>query len=712
MKAAYSVKELQKMGLSGLPSSVSQVSRVADREQWPFFWETVRGGSRKMYLSELLPDPVRQALLDKEEINFLVPADRRHLPPAGGQPVSRDQEKQAGQKADLLRLYMQALAGAAWGQKTQARDDFMRAYNSGLAYPDLFAALGELSWQTIEGWKRKLKKTGGDTLQLADRRGRHRKGRRGLNQIQTDILLRCALHPNKPRIAEAIRMAHAVMNAKQIENGLSEATYRRWLQDWIERNYHIWIFNREGAKAWNDKCAFYIERDYSLINVGDILVADGHTLNFEVINPWTGKPKRMTLILFLDMKSSMPLGWEIMPTEDTAAISSALRRAIIALGKMPKVIYLDNGRAFKSRFFQGAADFEEAGFAGLYERLGIKTIFAWPYHGQSKTVERFFGTFAELERWCPSYSGTSIEHKPPRMMRGEKIHRQLYEKTTGGRVLTLEAAHRAIAAWFDIYAKRPQRGHLEGAAPLDLFAEERGPGVDKAALSYLMMSLEIKHINRNGISFQGRNYYAPALYGRRHPVVIRYDLQDKSALYVFETDGEFICQAEMVDRVHPAANVLGSEEDKQRLVTHIEQKKRQEKEASGLARTMLEDEILPQHQQQLARAGITLEGPQAARQLPAPVVKLDEKKLARDAAELDRSTREAEAEALDNTLEELEDPARYELLLERSYQGLEVSKRWQNWMSYYEETPEYLKDLDFWNDRRTAYTMMYQAETR
>jgi putative transposase len=112
----------------------------------------------------------------------------------------------------------------------------------------------------------------------------------------------------------------------------------------------------------------------------------------------------MTLILFYDMRSNMPLGWEIMPTENTAAISSALRRAVLRLGKYPRVVYLDNGRAFKARFFKGCQDFDEAGYSGLYERMGCQTIYAWPYHGQSKTVERFFGSFVELERLCPTYS--------------------------------------------------------------------------------------------------------------------------------------------------------------------------------------------------------------------------------------------------------------------------------------------------------------------
>ena len=52
----------------------------ADRENWSFFWETVRGGSRKMYRAYMLPDNVRKAIIDKEEIDALVVADHGNLP--------------------------------------------------------------------------------------------------------------------------------------------------------------------------------------------------------------------------------------------------------------------------------------------------------------------------------------------------------------------------------------------------------------------------------------------------------------------------------------------------------------------------------------------------------------------------------------------------------------------------------------------------------
>ena len=73
----------------------------------------------------------------------------------------------------------------------------------------------------------------------------------------------------------------------------------------------------------------YIERDISKLEVGDVLIADGHTLNFQVINPFTGKPTRATLVGFLDWKSTALVGYEIMMSENTQCIASALRNSLL-----------------------------------------------------------------------------------------------------------------------------------------------------------------------------------------------------------------------------------------------------------------------------------------------------------------------------------------------------------------------------------------------
>ena len=751
------------------------VRKRAEKEKWSYK-EGIN--NVKLFWISFLPEDIKIAIAAyRQKQQALVPVLHPStytpaLPDPGsrGLPVyctpSGARLDKGMAKADLLRLYTQTLEKVGHGRKVHARKEFMRAYNSGIAYPKIFELVGKVSWKTIEGWKRTLKNTG-ETFELCDRRGFCKRGQRLLTDQQKNILLKCALHPNKLLTSEAIRMAWSIMHTKGIPNGHSESTYRRWLQDWVSVNYHIWTFSRKGAKAWNDNCAMYIERDYNLINVGDIVVADGHVLNFEILNPWTGKPKRMTLIVWLDMKSSFPLGWEIMPTENTQAISAALRRAIIALGKYPQVAYLDNGKAFKSKFFNNV-EFDETGFEGLYKRLGMKTIFAWPYHGQSKTVERFFGTFAELERWAPTYSGTSIENKPPRMMRGEKEHRRIYNKVVGDNVLTMEQGHRAIAAWFDQYAQRPQRGHLEGRAPADVFLEEKGPGIDKAELTYLMMTRTCRAIRQNGINLPicknrinqpGTNYYHPALYGRRHMAIVKYDLQDPSCIYVFDQHNEFICKATPIEKDHPAAYILGNTEDQEKLVKHIELKKHQEKEAASVTMEILETEVLPANRRQMEEitevqgSGFKVQGLKNVKQLPA--LSSSGKDLEKEMAALllkqsaEKAAKEKETQAritegmkqyheslgktiprrdihpdvviehediLDDSpeiwkiLPQMPGGHRYEKLVEFEVRGWAVPKQWQAFMSYFEQTHEYLDRIDYYEEHRGRVVAMFQDD--
>lgn len=104
---------------------------------------------------------------------------------------------------------------------------------------------------------------------------------------------------------------------------------------------------------------------------------------------------------------------------NTQNIASALRNAILTMDKIPEYVYQDNGRAFKSKFFNGdskylvgdvkrarsskAVDFsplspirfEELGFTGIYEKLGIKPVYATPYNARAKVIERFFLDFQE-----------------------------------------------------------------------------------------------------------------------------------------------------------------------------------------------------------------------------------------------------------------------------------------------------------------------------
>lgn len=691
----------------------------ADVEGWPY----LNGDNRaKRYLIKDLPPSIQVEIVKKRPVNAaflpgispeaaLVAAQQFPIEPAIPADIislSSSQQQKALAKHDLLRFYTQKMKSAPYGRKNQAREDFERSYTSGFLYPDIYKVLGPVSWKTIEGWKVCTQK--GASATLADNRGRHRKGQTRVDDKQARYLIQCAFHPNRWLIAEVIREAQHRMADDGIPDIFSESTYRRWLERFKQDNYDIWTFQRGGKKRWNDECCLAIDRDPTLINVGDVLVADGHKLNFEIINPWTGKAQRMTLIVFFDMRSNYPCGWEIMPTENAAAIHAALRRAILALGKIPRVVYLDNGRAFKARVFtETDIDLTQSGIYGLYEQLGIQTVFAWPYHGQSKTVERFFKYFAELERKCLTYVGTSIEKQPPRLNRGEFLHRNIYRKLMEGKCLTLEIAHMAVAAWFDEYAATPQprSKYLKGYTPIDLFEPGRGDGVDRDLLTYLMWSKKDATIRGSRIEWRGKKYYHDALYGKHKKVEIRYDLQDTGYVAVFD-GGELLCIAHEQDKVHPMATHLGTDEDRALLDKYMAIKKGQEKRAATISRKLLEEEILPAHRKQLEMDGVTAIGPvkESEELKQKQLTRIDREKIEKEVAQYNR----VKPKSVDMwaKLDNMPEAERYEQLVRYEAQGLLIPREHSAFMRYFEQTSKYeqLEKAGYWENVRTTEIMM------
>lgn len=539
--------------------------------------------------------------------------------PNPGPEIDPRRLDQALAKNAVLLLYDAHLA--KHGRSKRAKDSFISTYNNTKAWESLRDKLGRTSWKTLERWK--LIKQRDGVLALADSRGLARRGTCSLNERQQDILLACWLTPNAHNASEAAREALKRYEAEGLPLA-SERTLCRIISKWASTNLQNWVWVREGKKAWNDKVAFYVERDWTLVEVGDIVVADGHVLNFEILNPATGKGCRMTLVLWLDCRSTYPLGWEITPTESTAAIAAAFRRACLRLGKMPKIAYLDNGKAFNSQYFKKRKVDLRRNMNGLFEELGVSVINAWPYHGQSKTIERFFKTFHELEKWAPSYTGSSIETKPPRMKRGETLHRRAYEQA-GGRPLTLLEAHEAVARFFDEYAQRASRAQgLAGQTPLEVFEAGRGPGVDATELRLLMLPKHVGEIGQRGVKLHGQWFWDQRLYGRRHPVVVRHDPQQLSSVLVYDLEGAFICEARPVGRVHPAANLLGTDQDRQLLSESLAMIKGQERLAGTSAKQALDQWVAPevrQRMEQLEQEGSA----EAARQTPrrAETARLD-----------------------------------------------------------------------------------------
>ncbi len=554
----------------------------------------VNGGTSYEVLFESLEPDIQQKIRENEtKSTALVPLNYQY-------PVSFTSE--SAKLISLTRLdIVKSLLNLRkkYETKKEADQEFLDLYNSGLYLPKIYNFLGSISIGTLHRWVKQYEKYGtADSLTPQYKVSKQGEYNTILNQEMKQILLTFLLHQNKFKVGKAIKLTKEVL----IKRGYNQEelpcdlTFKRYAEHFRKNNYAEYILKREGMKAYHDKVEPYIERDISKIEVGDVIIADGHVLNFQVINPFTGKPTRATLVGFLDWKSTALIGYEIMMTENTQCIASALRNSILNLGLIPKVVYQDNGRAFKSKYFQNV-DFDEEGFNGVYANLGIHSVFAKPYNARAKVIERFFLEFQEeFEKMMVSYIGTSIEDKPAWMKRGEKLHRELHRKQTNNYIPTVQEAIKYINCWLEFH-NRNKCPNVPQMTIKEVLNTVQKQNININILNDLMMKTEARTINKHGITFLNMHYGSDVILGLRDKVYVRYSLFDLSKIYVYSTKGEFLCVAHRVQKVHPMANVLGSVKDMEEYKqAYQKQQKLKSKLIKQVKQTFRTEENLPELQ--------------------------------------------------------------------------------------------------------------------
>ena len=488
-------------------------------------------------------------------------------------------------KLDLIRKWQEFRRKAV--NKLQADYDFVKLHNSSNSY--LFSVLGKISRGSLHRWKTMLNGTEDYTRLIPNYKYVSvNEYRTCLTDEEIKIFMGLLLHPNRICIGKAI----ALTKYKLKEQGQSfipaDITFRRYAKWFKDNNYDKWVLARDGEKALSDKVEPYIKRDASLLDVGDILVADGHKLAFQVINPFTGKPCRATLVGFLDWKSTALVGYEIMLEENTQCIASALRNAIINLDMIPKIVYQDNGRAFRAKYFTDDKGFGELGFYGLYAKLGIETVFARPYNARSKVIERFFKEFQEgFEKLMPSYVGSNVTTKPAYMMRNEKFHKQLHNNY----IPTIEETIKMIDIWLK-FKNSQTCTNAPNMTIAEVLENRNKQNIDKSLLDDLMLATEVKTIQRNGIRFLNCDYFDERLYGLKGKVLVKYNLFDLTSVKVFTPKGEYLCTAERVTETHPMAKILGTVEDLEDYKQKIQkQQKLKRKTINSVKKLLTNNEI-------------------------------------------------------------------------------------------------------------------------
>jgi putative transposase len=483
-------------------------------------------------------------------------------------------------------------------------------YNYKRMVPDLFKLKGKRKERALRSWVDIYIESKFDMFALIHKNKHANRGRK-VTYSEQQFLLNKLLNPNKVKIGSAITHLKNVVNLQLCESPSDERTLRRWCEEWRDNHPAEWAQAREGSKYVSERIIKSIIRDDSLLKVGDVWVADGHVLSFDIMNPATGKAQRMTMIMVMDWASRYPVGASLAFTEDSQHILAAFRNgflnaAILAknspgsgivrdsdldkedsepgesqdrdrdkdqpqavsepnpvyhayhpdypLAVLPKYVYLDNGRAFKSKLFNERWEDHDlvADLGGIFPQLNIGVSFAESYNAKAKVIERFFKTFQEqFERFISSFRGSSIPDKPANLMRNEKWAKKLFEQKPP----TIEETMQMIALYVRHFYGNSPHAALKRRTPYEVFSNgviEQDRLIEAGKLSFLMLAIERKSIRSEGIRLNHMLYWHEKLVDNiGKPCLIRYDYNDIRWILVYTKENKFICQAELRRAQHP-----------------------------------------------------------------------------------------------------------------------------------------------------------------
>jgi hypothetical protein len=366
----------------------------------------------------------------------------------------------ASQRLVIVQRWEQAVsAGATLGMsRDQATDQFLKVIEAeGL----------KVSRRTLYNWGNGFKRDG--LAGLVDGRYMGEAGEQTddpfLKQIEAYWLKQ-----NKLKLTVCYEMA----KLQAAEKGWQICSYRaaaRHIENIKKVKAGVVLQLRHGEEAFTNEIDRVITRDYTSINSNDIWNADHHQFDVMVkvgerVNKETGEITpifaRPWLTAWQDCRSRKIVGYVIRAADpNTEVILEALRLGCLNHG-VPRHAYSDNGKDFDSQALTGETksmrwakrkvrvEHDQKRMAGIYAQLGIKHMHALPYHGQSKPIERFFGTVEDrFGRLHETYCGRNTLEKPE----------QLQAKLNAGKAPSLEEFVAGFADWLEVdYHQRVHTG--------------------------------------------------------------------------------------------------------------------------------------------------------------------------------------------------------------------------------------------------------------
>jgi len=374
-------------------------------------------------------------------------------------------------------------------------------------------------------WQRKYKE--GGVAALIDQRGGSARGEDSIPEEAWDMFYNLYMTQQK----RSIKLCYDVVS-QNFSNIPSVSSFERKIR---KVPYSALVLYREGEKAFNDRCLPSMERSKLAIESNSIWFSDHHTCDVFVKSADGKRIMRPWLTVFFDARSNKVVSHLLRDAAPNATAVKQCFRLGVEENGLPDEIYFDNGKDYRSKSF--SKDYPQS----LVNQIGINCIYATKYHGQAKTVERFFGTFeSRFGKRFDTYTGKDAKERPECM------------RVSNSEILTiaptLEEFQALLADYIREYNQTPSNGiDMNGKCPNEVYYENlktKRVIRDLVALRLLCGNTTERTVHKNGVSLMNNNYYGSEL--AKHvgeKVYVIYDPADIDKVSVFDMENRALCIA-------------------------------------------------------------------------------------------------------------------------------------------------------------------------
>lgn len=301
----------------------------------------------------------------------------------------------------------------------------------------------------------------------------------------------------------------------------------------------------------------YVKRDWSVLQVNDVWVGDGHAMKLKVAHPEHGRPFIPEVTLIMDAPCRFIVGWSASLAENVLAVADALRYGVERYG-IPAIYYSDNGGGEKNWMLDGD-------ITGMLPRLGINHQTGIPGNPQGRgIIERVHQTILyRIARQFETYHGTGADRDTIRQVSTavislDKAKRKGATQLTPkqqwavGKLPSWNQFLDAVQVGVDWYNNEHVHSEI-GMTPAQKrrqLMEKMNPDdlvfVTPVEARDLFRPSTLRVAQRGWLQLFNNDYFSAKLLdvdGQK--VQVMFDIHDPSQVIVRKQDGTFVCYAEL-----------------------------------------------------------------------------------------------------------------------------------------------------------------------